>query len=117
MNILVVDDNEQIRRMVKSLVVDLVERVFECCDGAGALSAYEEHRPDWVLMDIEMPLMDGISATHQIKEAHPEARVMIVTNYDDAGLRDLARRAGACEYIVKENLLDLRRILAAGAVH
>ena len=113
MNILIVDDNQQMRRMVKTLVSDLVECVFECGDGAGALSAYTEHRPDWVLMDIDLPQVDGISATRQIVAAHPEARIMIVTNYDDAGLRETARSAGACEYVVKEDLIEIRRILAA----
>ena len=113
MNILIVEDNEQMRRMVKALVGDMFECVFECDDGAGALSAYTEHRPDWVLMDIDLPEVDGISATRQIVAAHPEARVMIVTNYDDAGLRETARSAGACEYVVKEDLIEIRRILAA----
>jgi CheY-like chemotaxis protein len=117
MNLLIVEDNEQMRRMVKSLVADLLDGVFECGDVASALSVYAEHRPDWVLMDIEMPEADGINAMLQIKAAYPEARVMIMTNYNDASLREDAWRAGACEYLVKENLLDLRRILAARVNH
>jgi DNA-binding NarL/FixJ family response regulator len=113
MNILIVEDNEQMRRMVKTLVKDLVECVFECSEGAGALLAYTQHHPDWVLMDIDLPEVDGISATRQIVAAYPEARVMMVTNYDDADLREAARSAGACEYVVKEDLIGIRRILAA----
>jgi DNA-binding NarL/FixJ family response regulator len=112
MKVLIVDDNEQMRRMVITLVKDLVECVFECGEGAGALLAYTQHRPDWVLIDIDLPDVDGISATKRIVAAHPEARVMMVTNYDDADLREAARLAGACEYVVKENLLEIRRILA-----
>ena len=114
MKILIIDDNEQMRRMMKTLVRDLVDCVFECDDGARALSAYTEHHPDWVLMDIDLPTVDGISATRQIVAAHPEARIMIVTNYDDARLRERACSAGACEYVVKENLMEMRRILALG---
>jgi CheY-like chemotaxis protein len=95
------------------LVGDMFQCVFECADGAGALSAYREHRPEWVLMDIDLPEVDGISATRQIIAAYPQARVMIVTNYDDAGLHEAARSAGACEYVVKQNLIEIRRILAA----
>ena len=113
MNILIVEDNEQMRRMVKTLVRDLVECVFECDDGAGALLAYTQHRPDWVLMDLDLPEVDGISATRQIVAAHPEARVMMVTNYDGADLREAARSPGACEYVAKEDLIEIRRILAA----
>ena len=113
MNILIVEDSEQMRRMLKTLVKDLVECVFECGEGAGALLAYTQHRPDWVLMDIDLPEVDGISATRRIIAAHPEARVMMVTNYDDADLREAARRAGASEYVLKEDLIEIRRILAA----
>jgi CheY-like chemotaxis protein len=65
---LIVDDNQQMRRMVKTLVRDLVECVFECDDGAGALSAYTKHRPDWLLMDIDLPEVDG---TRRGKESQP----------------------------------------------
>lgn len=112
MNILIVEDNEQMRRVVKCVVADLVETVYECSDGREALFIYQRHRPDRVLMDIELPLMDGISATRQIKEAFPEAHITIVTNYDDPDLREKARLAGAREYLVKEDLLKLRQVLA-----
>ena len=112
MKILIVEDNEQMRRMVKSLVTDMCERVFECGDGAEAVLVYKEHCPDWVLMDIDLPEVDGISATRQIIAADPQAQVMIVTNYDDADLREAARSVGACEYVVKQNLIEVRRILA-----
>lgn len=113
MKILIVEDNEQMRRLVKTLVKDLVECVFECSEGAGALLAYTQHRPDWVLMDIDLSEVDGISATRRIVAAHPEARVMMVTNYDDANLREAARSAGACAYVLKADLIEIRRILAA----
>ena len=101
------------RRMVKSLIGDLFENIFECGDGAEALPAYTEHGPDWVLMDINLPKVDGITTTRQIIEAYPQARIVIVTNYDDAYLREAARSAGACEYVLKQNLIELRRILTA----
>ena len=113
MTILIVEDNELIRRMVKSLIGDMFERIIECGDGAGALPAYAKHDPDWVLMDINLPKLDGISATRQIIAAYPQARVMIVTNYDDVYLREAARSAGAREYVLKQNFIEIRRILSA----
>ena len=113
MNLLIVEDNDQMRRMIIKLVSDLAEQTYECSDGAEALAAYTLYRPDWVLMDIEMREMDGISATRQIKASYPEAKIMIVTDYDDADLREAARGAGACEYVTKENLLDVRRVLGS----
>jgi two-component system NarL family response regulator len=112
LNLLIVEDNRAMRSLIKSIIADLAGDVSECGDGAEALSAYAARRPDWVLMDIRMRRMDGISATRQIKAAFPDARIIIVTDYDDPKLREAARNAGAREYVTKENLLDLRRILS-----
>ena len=106
-----VEDNYQMRRLIKSVVGGLADAVFECGDGEEALEAYRAHRPDWVLMDIEMKRLDGLSATRQIKAAFPEARIVIVTEYDQTDWREEARRAGACDYVLKENLSELRHIL------
>jgi two-component system response regulator DegU len=99
------------RRLLGRVVSDLVSLVVECEDGAAALAAYEQHRPDWVLMDIEMQQTDGITATHDIMQVFPEARVVIVSKYDDERLRAAARTAGAWGYVCKENLLALRALL------
>jgi two-component system response regulator DegU len=111
MKLLIVEDNYQMRRLIKSIVIDLAEAVFECSDGSEALEAYVTHKPDWVLMDIGMKGLDGISATHQIKAAFPDARIMIVTEYDNDDWREEARGAGAREYVLKENLSEVLRIL------
>ncbi len=111
MNFLIVEDNDNMRRVIRSLVSEFANEMHECTDGAEALAAYAAYLPDWVLMDIKMKRMDGIDATKQIKASYPAANIMIVTDYDDAELRRSAHEAGAREYVVKENLLDMRRIL------
>jgi two-component system, NarL family, response regulator LiaR len=111
MKLLIVEDNEQMRCLIRSLVSSFATTVCECGDGSAALEVYRRESPDCVLMDIKMAPIDGIAATSQITTAFPEACVIIVTDYDDAELREAARAAGACEYIVKENLLDLGRIV------
>jgi CheY-like chemotaxis protein len=111
MTILIVEDNEPMRELLKKLVSDLAEDLTECDDGAEAFETYQRCHPDWVLMGIKMRGMDGLAATRQIKAAFPEARIIIVTGHDDARLRAAARKAGACGYVHKENLLELRRIL------
>jgi CheY-like chemotaxis protein len=103
------------RRLIRSVVGDLAEAITECGDGALALNAYTENQPDWVLMDIRMHEMDGITATREIKYNFPEAHVCIVTDYDDLELRATAREAGAEGYVVKTDLLVLREVLAAAA--
>ena len=110
-NLLIVDDSERMRRMIKRLIKSVLAEVYECSDGSRALEAYTAHHPDWVLMDIEMKDVDGIAATRQIRAAFPDARIVIVSNYDSDELREAASTAGACGYVVKENLIDLRRIL------
>lgn len=111
-NILIVDNNASIRRMIRQVVNDLINEVYECDDGAGALAAYERHQPDWVLMDIRMKRMNGFEATRQIKAAYPTARIIVVTVCKGDDVKDAARRAGASEYVVKDNLQELHHILA-----
>jgi CheY-like chemotaxis protein len=115
MTILMVEDNDSMRQMIKKLLGDLTEAFKECVDGAQALTTYKQHRPDWVLMDIKMKETDGLAATKQIKAAFPNARIVIVTGYEDVRLREAAHSAGACAYINKENLFELRRILVQEA--
>lgn len=112
MILLIVDDNPQMRRLIRSVVGDMAEAIAECSDGALALAAYAEQRPDWVLMDIRMHEMDGITATRGIKAVYPDAHVCIVTDHDDSELREAACEAGAEGYVVKEDLLRLRQVLS-----
>ncbi len=113
MKLLLVDDSERVRALIKRLVGGLCEAIYECGDGAEALAAYEQFHPDWVLMDIRMQRLDGLAATRQIMAAHQDARVVIVTSHDDARLRETVCAAGACGYVLKEDLSALRLLLTA----
>jgi len=109
--VLIVEDNLSMRRMIRRIVARVAGTISECDDGAAACSLYAEERPDWVLMDIDLGQVNGITATRSIKAEYPDARVVIVTNYDDEQLREAAKVAGACGYVLKENLFSLLRIL------
>jgi CheY-like chemotaxis protein len=111
MKLLIVEDNVPMRELMKRWVGDLADQISECDDGDQVLAAYAAERPDWVLMDIEMKRINGIAATRQLLAAFPEARVVIVTNYGDEVLRQAAREAGARGYVLKENLIEVRRWL------
>jgi len=111
MRILITDDHAEMRQLIKTVIADLAAGMIECENGSEALDIYRESQPDWVIMDIKMPVTDGISATRQIKAAFPTARIIIVTDYDDRRLRRAALSAGACEYIIKDELIRLREIL------
>lgn len=115
MILLLVEDNAAMRRLIRSLLCDLAATIHECDDGACALAAYQQHQPDWVLMDIKMPGLDGIAASLQITQADPTAKIIVVSDYDDERLRKAAQSAGVRTYLPKERLLELRSILAATA--
>jgi len=111
MKLLIVDDHASFRRLIGDVLASISLEIYECSDGQHTLHAYELHRPDVVLMDVAMRSVNGITATASLVAAHPEARVVMVTNYDEMDLRDAARAAGACGYVVKDNLFELRRVL------
>jgi two-component system chemotaxis response regulator CheY len=113
MRLLIVDDNPGIHRVIKSVVSDLADEIFDCTEGPKALAAYLEYQPDFVLMDFAMAEVDGITATRAITEMDPAANIIIVTNYDGADLREAARLAGARGYVLKEDLFEVRRLLEA----
>lgn len=99
------------RRTIRRLVNEFTDEIIECENGAKAFFAYRDNLPEWVFMDIEMPEKDGLTATKEICAAYPKACIVIVTNYSDEQMREAAAKAGACGYVVKENLLELRGIV------
>lgn len=111
MKLLIVEDNPEMRRMIRRVLADLAPEISECDDGSEVLASFAHHEPDWVLMDIGMKEMDGLTATRHLLARWPQARVLIVTNHDDDVLREQARQAGAIGYVLKENLLVLRQRL------
>ena len=111
MTVLIVDDNPRFRELIRTVLAGLVDEVTECADGDEVVAAYRAQRPDWVLMDVQMACTGGLEATRRILAADPTARVLIVTDYDDAHWRAAAIEAGACGYVLKDNLLDVRRLL------
>ncbi len=118
MKLLIVEDNSQMRQMIRAVVSDLAETVAECADGDEAVAAYAEQQfsgADRVLMDLQMPRVGGLEATRRIRAAFPDANIIIVTQYDDPHWRTAATQAGAVGYVLKENLLDVRRLLRPAA--
>jgi CheY-like chemotaxis protein len=111
LKILIVDDNAPVRRLVASIVGPLAESIQECSTGEEAVAAYGSMRPDIVLMDIRMKEMDGIEATRRICQADRNAKVVILTDYDDTELRRAAEAAGTVHYALKDNLPDLVRLI------
>jgi DNA-binding NarL/FixJ family response regulator len=118
--ILLADDHRMVRAGLRSLLAaaDDVEVVAEAADGAQAVQAVADSRPDLVLMDLSMPVLDGIAATREIRTAHPDVRVVVLSSFDDQDRVRQAVAAGATGYVLKdctpEDLLAAIRSAAAG---
>jgi DNA-binding NarL/FixJ family response regulator len=114
MRLLIVDDHAPFRAMVKNFFPEA--EMHECSSGAEAFQCYVQQRPDWVLMDFEMRGVDGLAATRLIRAAYPEACIVILTQHSEPELREAAREAGAAHYVLKENLSQVPKLIAAAAL-
>lgn len=113
---LIVDDNARFRSSVAETLKEHYHgevTCWECGDGPSAVRDYDRLHPDVVLMDVRMEGQDGLAATRAICEQHPDARVVIVTQYDEESLSDAARQAGAKGFIAKEQAWKLPFVLDA----
>ncbi len=112
---MIVDDHRSVREVVRSFAQTAGAECVECEDGYAALREWPGLRPDLVLMDISMQGLDGIETTTQLKAAYPEARVVMLTQYDDPDLRRAARNAGAEAYLLKDDLSVVKPFLQTRA--
>lgn len=111
MRIMIVDDNELMRKEISKSVAFLADTILECYDGEHAIQSCLDFMPDWILMDIKMPKMNGITTAEKIKGIMPHAKIAFVTSYDNIYFRRAANSIGVEHYFLKTNLLDIRKIL------
>jgi two-component system cell cycle response regulator DivK len=118
--ILVVEDTEDNRQILRDLLGMAGYEMVEAHDGAEGVAKAAEHRPDLILMDIQMPVMDGYEATRRIK-ANPDLKaipIVAVTSYALSGDEQKTRDAGCDAYIAKpysprQMLAKVREILGS----
>ena len=102
--LLIVDDHLIIREGLR-LIFDTVpelDLVAEAANGVEALAQVDAHPPDVVLMDLQMPVMDGITATETLRRTHPEIAIIILTTYKENDLLLRGLKAGASGYLLKD---------------
>jgi len=106
--VLLVDDHALLRMGVANIInhePDLVV-VAEAGEGVAAIAAYEEHRPDVTLLDLRMPMMEGVEVVRRIRERDPNALVIVLTTYDTDDEISRALKAGAKAYVLKDISAD-----------
>jgi DNA-binding NarL/FixJ family response regulator len=106
--VLIVDDTAQVRRDLTTVLLMMdkeaginLEIVGEAADGQEAIQKTAIMKPDVVLMDLAMPILNGIAATREIKANNPCTRVVILTVYNDEEAGEKARCAGADDFVEK----------------
>jgi DNA-binding NarL/FixJ family response regulator len=102
--VVIADDHAVVRTGLAQLVAtfDDVELVGAAANGEEAVALSGEREPDVVLMDLEMPVLDGIEATRRIREAHPDVAVVVLTSFSDRDRILAALDAGAAGYLLKD---------------
>jgi DNA-binding NarL/FixJ family response regulator len=119
--VLLADDDRLIRTAIDAILrtTDGVELVAQAADGRAAVELAVRHRPDVALLDIRMPVLDGLAALREIRRVAPEVRVVVLTTFGEDEYVAEALRAGAAGFLLKESAVDelpqAIRAAAAGA--
>lgn len=121
--VLLVDDHALLRTGVAKIINQErdMQVVAEAGNGVEAVEAYERHRPDVTLLDLRMPVMEGVEAVRLIRERDPDARVIVLTTYDTDDEISRALKAGAKAYVLKDisadDLIQCIRDVLAGKTY
>jgi DNA-binding NarL/FixJ family response regulator len=119
-SVLIVDDHPAVRMGLRNLISSRAGWYVcgEAANGDQAVSMAAEHRPSLIVMDISMPVMDGLEATRRIRQQFPAAEIVIVSQHDSDTAVMEAQRAGARGFVVKSHLsADLLPALEAALLH
>ena len=118
--VMITDDHLIVREGLRLILetADDIEIVGEAVDGAECLRLVPELNPDVILMDLQMPRMDGITAIEHLRQDHPQIAIVILTTYNEDDLMIRGLQSGARGYLLKdssrENLLDAIHAAAKG---
>lgn len=116
LDILIVDDHKLFREGLKILLknLDMVNEVWEAADGEVFLQMLKSHQPDLVLMDIEMPRLNGIDATIKALEMYPELKILALSMYSDEEYFQKMIDAGVCGFLLKNSeFSEVKKALTA----
>ena len=110
--VLIADDETHIRAMIKALLKTMnAEVIGEASNGRQAVELFEEHLPDLLLLDINMPVKTGEEALAQIVEKHPDALVIMITSLADADSVERCMDLGAANFLRKDTPLEEMKVI------
>ncbi|HTH49709.1 MAG TPA: response regulator [Candidatus Limnocylindria bacterium] len=107
MTVMIVDDSAEMRRLLSDMVSPLSKAVVECADGQECLERFEACQPEWTIMDVQMPRLDGLEAARAVHERWPAAKVVMVTHFFSPAIEAAADAAGAVGCVSKDDLYRL----------
>jgi CheY-like chemotaxis protein len=105
---MVVDDEKQVRRFLRIVLEEKGYQVVEAASGLDAMDSVQRHKPDLILMDLNMPMLNGLEAAKCIHKhsSLPEIPIVLISGYDSIEFRTDALRAGCCGYLTKPIDID-----------
>jgi DNA-binding NarL/FixJ family response regulator len=118
LRIVIADDQTVVRQGLRMVldVLDDLEVVADAADGEQAIAAVREHRPDAILLDLHMPVLDGVGATERIAGEYPQVAIVVLTTYADDETIIAALNAGARGYLTKDaDRREISRVLHSAA--
>jgi two-component system NarL family response regulator len=106
--VLAADDHPVVRAGIAAMLANEpdIDVIGLASNGAEAITLFEAERPDVILMDLQMPKVDGVAAIRSIRALDPDARVVALTTYDGDADIHRALSAGACAYLIKDAMID-----------
>ena len=115
MTVMIIEDHVKMRTLItKVLESELPElqTIILCDSGKKAIELYHKNNPNWVVMDIDIKNIDGLAATQRIIEIDPTAKIIILSQYDDPEYQQMAIELGAVDYVNKENLNHVTKLMS-----
>ncbi|MEO7265562.1 MAG: response regulator transcription factor [Ferruginibacter sp.] len=112
--IILADDHQFLMEGIASVLNDMpgVEVIARATDGSEAISLVQKHLPDLLIMDLNMPVLDGIEALKILKKSHTALKIIILTNYQQEELVEEVKQAGADGFLVKNSTAEeLKKII------
>ena len=112
---MIVDDYSKMRIIVKKMLLSIlaeeITTIYECSDGKEAIDKFAKYKPDWILMDLKMKSVDGLTASKEILNMNHDAKIIILTQFNDEEYYSVAKELGIKAFVLKENILDVPSLI------